>query len=135
MAGLRAFIICRDRVTYARQCAASLVAAGLEVVPVDCGSTWPAALEWLDEMEAAGALVLRREAGHHPQKLWNWEPFREACGDSRYIVTDPDVVPSEDCPGDWPDVLGEALDRYGTPKAGLGLRLDRIPAPRRCCAQ
>ena len=124
---LKAFIIVRDRVTYARQCAEALADAGLDVCPVDSGSTWPAALEWLEEMEAAGTQVLRRGGGHHPRDLWGWEPFREACGTGRYIVTDPDVVPSADCPADWPDRLGEALDRSGRPKAGLGLRLDRIP--------
>lgn len=124
---LRAFIIFRDRVTYARQCAESLAAAGLDVCLADHGSTWPAAVAWLDEMEAAGTLVLRRGGGHHPRDLWNWEPFRQACGTGRYIVTDPDAVPSADCPAGWPDVLGGALDRTSVPKAGLGLRLDRIP--------
>lgn len=123
---MKAFIIFRDRVTYARQCAATLAAAGLDVCPVDCGSTWPPAIEWLAEMEAAGCLVLYRGGGH-PQDLWKWEPFREACGTSRYLVTDPDVIPSDDCPLDWPARLAEALDRSGKPKAGLGLRLDRIP--------
>ena len=78
-------------------------------------------------MESAGTLVLRCGPGRHPRVLWTWEPFRQACGDERYIVTDPDVVPSDDIPGDWPDVLGDALDRSGRPKAGLSLRLDRIP--------
>ena len=127
MAGVKAFIIFRDRVSYAQRCYAALLAAGLEPVVVDHGSSWVAALTWLSSLERDGLPVLHRGGGHHPQKLWHWEPFREACGDSRYIVTDPDVVPSEDCPADWPDVLGEALDRAGKPKAGLGLRLDRIP--------
>ena len=125
---MKAFIIFRDRVSYAQRCYAALLAAGLEPVVVDHGSSWVAALTWLSSLERDGLPVLQRGGGHHPQKLWHWEPFREACGDSRYIVTDPDVVPSEDCPADWPDVLGEALDRTGRPKAGLGLRLDRIPA-------
>jgi hypothetical protein len=127
VAALKAFIIFRDRVTYARQCAASLAAAGLDVCLVDCGSTWPEAVQWADDMEAAGGLVLRRGGGRHPRDLWAWEPFRQACGDGRYIVTDPDVVPSDDCPGDWVDRLHDALDASGKPKAGLGLRLDRIP--------
>ena len=124
---MKAFIIFRDRVTYARQCAASLAAAGLEVCVADHGSTWPAAVEWLTEMESAGTLVLHCGSGRHPRDLWTWEPFRQACGDERYIVTDPDVVPSSDIPADWPDRLGDALDRSGMPKAGLSLRLDRIP--------
>ena len=124
---LKAFIIFRDRVTYGQRCVTALLKAGLDVVVADHGSTWPPALDWLDDLQQDGIAVLRRGGGHHPRDLWTWEPFREACGDGRYIVTDPDVVPSEDCPADWPDVLGEALDRTGRPKAGLGLRLDRIP--------
>jgi hypothetical protein len=124
---LKAFIIFRDRVTYGQRCMAALLSAGLEPVVVDHGSSWVVALTWLSSLERDGMLVLRRGGGHHPRDLWRWEPFREACGDGRYIVTDPDVVPSADCPADWPDRLGEALDRSGRPKAGLGLRLDRIP--------
>jgi len=124
---MRAFIIFRDRVTYAKKCMASLAAAGLEVCIADSGSTWPEAVQWLSEIESCGTLVLRRGGGEHPQKLWNWEPFLEARGDGRYIVTDPDVVPSEDCPGDWVEHLHEVLDSSGKAKAGLGLRLDRIP--------
>jgi hypothetical protein len=124
---VRALVIYRDRVTYAQRCVASLTAAGLDVCLVDCGSTWLPAVHWLAEMEAAGTLVLYRGSGHHPQSLWRWEPFRTACGSGRYIVTDPDVVPSEDCPGDWVDHLNWLLDQYPHEKAGLGLRLDRIP--------
>jgi len=54
-------------------------------------------------------------------------PFREACGDERYVVTDPDVVPAEGCPQDWLAYLGKILDESDSPKAGLGLRTDNIP--------
>jgi hypothetical protein len=64
---------------------------------------------------------------HHPQSLREWEPFRVACGSGQYIVTDPDVVPAEDCPADWVDHLNWLLDQYPHEKAGLALRLDRIP--------
>lgn len=124
---MKAFIIFRDRVTYAHLCLTALTEAGLEPVVIDHGSTWSAALVWLEHLEAAGVPVLRRGGGHRPQSMWEWELFREACGGGRYIVTDPDVVPSQDCPGDWPARLSALLDRFPKPKAGLGLRLDRIP--------
>lgn len=125
---MKSIVIFRDRVTYARRCWVALAKAGLEPVIVDHGSTWPAALEFLGEAEDGGTLVLRRGGGHHPQSLWGWEPFRAACGSGRYIVTDPDVVPSEDCPADWAVRLGWVLDRFPQAKAGLGLRVDRVPA-------
>jgi hypothetical protein len=123
---VKAFIVLRDRVTYARRCLMALLEAGLEPVVVDHGSTWPEAVAWLDWLEMDGRLVLRRGGGR-PQAIWEWEPFREACGSERYILTDPDSVPSEDCPPDWPARLSALLDRFPKQKAGLGLRIDRIP--------
>jgi hypothetical protein len=124
---VRAFIIARDRATYAQLCLTAMADAGLEPVIVDHGSTWPEALTWLDTLEASGVTVLRRGGGH-PREMWNYLPFRILCGADRYVVTDPDVVPSDDCPLNWPDRLSDLLDRYpGYRKAGLGLRTDRIP--------
>lgn len=124
---MKAFIIFRDRVTYARQCAAALAAAGLEVRVVDQGSSYPPAVAWLNGLEAAGEPVMRRGGGH-PRGLWEWEPFRRAAGETgRYVVTDEDCVP--DCPPGWLQRLGELLDAHPEyPKAGLGLRTGDIPA-------
>ena len=126
---MKAFIIFRDRVTYADRCVAALIAAGLEPVVVDQGSTWPPALDWLEVLEETGVTVLHRGGGH-PRGLWEWEPFRAACGlAERYVVTDCDVVPSDRCPPDWPLRLMWALDDFpGYHKAGLGLRTDNLPA-------
>lgn len=124
---MRAFIIFRDRVTYAHLCLTAMTEAGLEPAVIDQGSTWPLALDWLKVLEAAGVLVLRRGGGH-PRGLWDWPPFREACGDGRYVVTDPDTVPADDCPRDWPAVLGGLLDRHPeAAKAGLSLRTGNLP--------
>jgi hypothetical protein len=125
-AAVKAFIIFRDRVTYGSRCFDALTGAGLEVVIADHGTTWPPALAWLDVLEACGTRVMRKGGGH-PRELWGWEPFRSACGTGRYVVTDPDVVPAEDCPADWLRHLGEVLDNSDQPKAGLGLRTDTIP--------
>ena len=124
---MKAFIIFRDRVTYLHLCVTAMTEAGLEPVIVDQGSTWPLAKDYLTAMEAAGVTVLRRGGGH-PRTLWDWEPFRQLCSDDLYVVTDCDVVPSDDCPLDWPKRLYQLLDAYPEySKVGLGLRLDRIP--------
>jgi hypothetical protein len=130
---VKAFIIFRDRVTYARRCLDGLRSAGLDVHVVDHGSTWPAALVWLAELEESGCPVLRRGENAYPWQLWDWDRFREILwGDTEpYIVTDPDVVPSEGCPGDWVERLADVRSRYRAVKAGLGLRLDRLPPSRR----
>lgn len=124
---MKAFIVFRDRVTYAQRCAAALLAADLDVCVVDHGSTWPEAVHWLECLESATCVQVLRRGGGRPQTIWEWAPFREACGSERYILTDPDCVPSGDCPPDWPACLNALLDRFGRQKAGLGLRLDRIP--------
>jgi hypothetical protein len=123
---VKAFIILRDRVTYARRCYAALSAAGLDVHVVDHASTWPGALSWLAELETP---VLRRGENAYPWQLWTWGPFRDLMSrdPEPYVVTDPDVVPSDDCPADWPQRLADGLARSGCVKAGLGLRLDRLP--------
>jgi hypothetical protein len=125
---VKAFIIFRDRVTYGSRCASALTLAGLDVHVVDNGTTYKPALAWLDVLEARGTPVMRKGGGH-PQELWGWKPFREAVGDERYIVTDPDVVPDATCPPDWPARLEKILDEPdgGYTKAGLGLRIDDIP--------
>ncbi len=129
---MKAFILFRDRVTYGKRCLASLLSAGLEPVVVDHGSTWPEAVAWLAYLEKSGVMVLRRDKGPpdfgHPRNLQMWHQFRKACGSECYIITDPDVIPSEGCPGDWVQHLGRLLDRYpGEVKAGLGLRTDNLP--------
>jgi hypothetical protein len=125
---VKAFIIFRDRVSYGRSCAEALDAAGQDVVIVDHGTTWPEAVDWLRERKKGGTLVIDVPSGGHPRELWSRPWFKSLCGRDRYIVTDPDVVPSEDCPLDWPQYLSDVLDRFPSyHKAGLGLRLDRIP--------
>lgn len=114
--------------TYAHLCVTAMTEAGLDPVIIDQGSTWPLATDYLKGVESAGVQVLYRGGGH-PRLVWDWEPFRQACGPAdKYVVTDCDVVPSDDCPHDWPDWLSRLLDAYPEyGKAGLGLRLDRIP--------
>jgi hypothetical protein len=119
-----AIIIFRDRVTYARRCAESLAAAGLDVHVVDHESTWPPAVEWLERCP----FPVHRLPNGHPRTLWKWPGLRRVVGRCRYVVTDPDVVPDEGAPADFVARLDELLDRYaGRAKAALGLRVDDLP--------
>lgn len=126
---MKAFVIFRDRVTYGRPCIAALRDAGLDVVVADHGTTHPEAFAWLNDLKTHGTTVMRCGPGHHPRDLWTHDWFRDACGSERYVVTDPDVIPSDDCPPDWLQHLGEVLGVHPeVRKVGLGLRIDRIPA-------
>lgn len=134
-----AFVIMRDRVTYARRCVEALEAAGLDVVVVDHDTTYPQARDWLDQVYHGVADGQDPEADYpdvawdvnrHPRDLWRPRgPIdRYAPGNNRFIVTDCDVVPADDCPEDWLAYLGTLLDENpAAVKAGLGLRTSDLP--------
>jgi hypothetical protein len=124
---MRAFVICRDRVTYARQCVDALLAVGLEVVIVDHGSTWPPMRDWLSGVRGVDVWYC---SNRHPRDLWSTGgPVARWTGaDERFIVTDCDVIPDPDCPPEWVGWMSVTLDRYpALRKVGLGLRTDDLP--------
>ena len=128
---MKAFVLCRDRVTYARQCVDALFAAGLEVVIVDHGSTWPPMVEWLTAPGKNPKLWTFTGPNRHPRDLWRLGgPIMQMVGaDERFIVTDCDVIPDPACPRDWLARMWATLDRYpAVRKVGLGLRTDDLPA-------
>lgn len=131
---MRAFVLTRDRVTYARQCIDALLRAGLDVVIVDHGSTWPPMCDWLrgpDRLSALGPVTISLGGNAHPRDLWRpGGPIYQNTGDAdeRFIVTDCDVIPDPGCPADWVDRMRATLDRYpAIRKVGLGLRTDDLP--------
>lgn len=127
---MKAIIITRDRVSCARLCLAALLEARLDVVIADHGSTWPPMVEWLTEAQRGMGVPVFRRGDLPPRSLWQDDFCRMVAGpSSRFIVTDPDVVPAADCPQDWPARLDRALSFHPEYiKAGLSLRIDNLPA-------
>ena len=134
---MKAFMIVRDRLSYAQHCLTALRAAGLDVVLVDHGSTFPPMVDWLASLETYADEVDQNAVpwtfwgeNRHPRDLWRpGGPIAQlVSADERFIVTDCDVVPSEACPTDWVWRLGALLDQQPVAKkAGLGLRTDDLP--------
>jgi len=121
------FIVTRDRVTCLEALVGWLETAGYErLILVDNASTYPPLLEYLGETRHR-VVRLEENVGHLAP--WSTGLVREvAGGGSRYVVSDPDVVPSEECPPDAVGFLADVLDRYPLyVKAGLGLRIDDLP--------
>src|SRR5215469_14467601 len=116
------FVNCRDRVRDLRNLVAWLERAGHErIILLDNASSYMPLLEylnrtphevrWLGNNLGSKALWI---AGLVPT-----EPF---------VYTDPDVIPTEECPLDAVEYLGEVLRRHPQhPKAALGLHLDDVP--------
>lgn len=132
---MKAFVLTRDRVTYAERCIEALMTAGLDVVVVDHGSTWIPMLDLLDRVRHLPAFFdglprLIRSENRHPRDLWRPDgPIAtQVHPGERFIVTDCDVVPAKDCPPSWVHMLSELLDkRPAAVKVGLGLRTSDLP--------
>lgn len=121
------FITVRDRVT----CLAALVqwleSAGQErIYLLDNDSTYPPLLDYL---AASPHTVVRLGANVGHRAAWESGAIAAVCGDrEHFVVTDPDVVPVEECPADALDVFREILDLIpDCSKAGFGLRIDDLP--------
>lgn len=119
-------INCRDRVTPLRRLVRWLEEAGHDrIYLIDNDSTWAPLLEYY-ETTPHTVVHLRANLGSHG--IWDDGVLHQLGIDGSYVVTDPDVVPTEDCPLDALERLSDLLTRYPeVVKAGLGLRIDDLP--------
>lgn len=121
------FIICRDRVTPLAQLVDWLERHGHErLILVDNASTYPPLCEYLDRSPHD---VVRLSQNVGPRDcIWSLGTRDRYASGEPFVVTDCDVVPDADCPGDALDYFDWALRRYpGYSKAGFGLRIDDLP--------
>ena len=119
-------INCRDRVTPLRLLLDWLVRAGQEqVYLVDNASTYPPLLA-LYETTHHPVIRLGENVGHLAP--WRAGIVNRVAGDGPYVVSDPDVVPVEECPLDAVGRFLDVLQRYPERvKVGFGLKLDDVP--------
>lgn len=126
---MKAIVITRDRVTYAKQTCHALARMGLDVHIVDHGSSWPPMLDWLYYVE----YPVLRCGDASPRDLWG--RLRTVTLETivpvgeRYVVSDPDLVPSLGCAdGSWLALAHAVLNEYSSiVKCGPGLRIDDLP--------
>ena len=101
-----------------------LQAAGqTRILVIDNGSTYPPLLEYY--RTHARVLELRfafRNLGPTAPWVLRLEQLR-----TRFIVSDPDVVPAPGCPRDLVERLHHMLDYYQCSKVGPSLRIDNLP--------
>jgi hypothetical protein len=91
---------------------------------VDNASEYPPMLEYLEQTPHD---VIRLGENLGAFALWRSVlPERSVAG--RFVCSDPDIVPIEECPLDAIAYFSEILDRYPRAvKAGFGLKIDDIP--------
>ena len=126
MSSVPILINCRDRLRSLAQLVDYLERAGQDrIYLVDNDSTYPQLLEYFDRSPHQ-VISLGRNAGR--LSAWESNLFDELGIKGRFVFTDPDIVPDEDCPLDAIEYFGEILDMYPErDKAGFGLRIDDIP--------
>lgn len=101
--------------------------AGLKnIIILDNASSYPPLLEYYTHCPYR---VIRLKQNEGFLALWKTDIWDKEFKDKYYILTDPDVVPEEDCPDDFVQHFYQLLQRFPElDKAGFSLRIDNIPA-------
>lgn len=116
----------RDRLAPLRDLVAWLERVGQrEIVFCDNDSSYEPLLDYLD---ATPHRVVRLGTNLGHRAPWLSGLVTELGLDRPFIVSDPDVVPSEECPDDALEVFADVLSRHDdVDKVGFSLRLDDLP--------
>src|SRR5260221_4084181 len=123
------FIVCRDRITHLKQLVSWLEAAGEErIYLIDNGSTYEPLLSYLDA-NPHNVQYMRENVGH--LVLWKRDLLSQYHIREQFVLTDPDVVPTAECPHDAIDYFKRVQRQYDVMKAGFGLVTDDLPAHNR----
>ncbi len=121
------FIPVRDRVTLLRQLVDWLERAGQqEIWLIDNASTFEPLRQYLAETPHH-VVHLEHNLGH--RSPWLSGSVQRHAHRRFFVVSDPDVIPDDDCPLDALDHFRRLLDRHPHyDKVGFGLRVDDLPA-------
>jgi hypothetical protein len=117
------FIICRDRVSCLRQLVDWLERNGQErIYLIDNQSTYGPMLEYLEQTPHT---LVRSEYNTQSSP---WQYMMSVMQAEYFVVSDPDVVPTEDCPADALEHFRTLLDAIpDIGKVGFSLRIDDLP--------
>jgi glycosyltransferase involved in cell wall biosynthesis len=121
------FIISFNRLTYLQKLIAWLEKNSFSnIIVVDNNSSYPPLLAYLDALPY-NVVRLKENLGH--LAIWKCGLFADTLSRVYFIVTDPDILPMNDCPE---DVLLQFYNRLiaypHIAKCGFSLILDDIPA-------
>ncbi|WP_417939631.1 glycosyltransferase family 2 protein [Flavobacterium sp. RS13.1] len=97
------------------------------IVIIDNHSTFPPLLNYFNEIEKNVTIhKLDKNFGH--LVFWKQRELFDKYSKGYHVVTDPDINPIEECPGDFLKVFKKKLDQnYNFTKVGFSLKIDDIP--------
>ena len=119
------FIISYNRLTYLKSLVNKLKEMGYKNINIiDNDSTYEPLIDYYEEAECK---VFRMSKNFGHMVFWECDLFSSYRNDL-YVVTDPDILPVEECPDDFIKKMYKCLKRYPRlKKVGLSLKIDDIP--------
>jgi hypothetical protein len=120
------FINCRDRLAPLVELVDWLERAGCdEIYFLDNDSAYEPLLDYYRETPHT---VLALGENYGKWSLWQAPEMFDLTRGRHFVYTDPDVIPTPECPLNAIDRFADLLERYRLPnKVGFGLRTDDIP--------
>jgi hypothetical protein len=119
------FLVSFNRLSYLQAAIERFEQMGLtNIIIIDNHSSYPPLLEYYKQTKHK-VITMDENYGH--RVFWKSPELRQY-RDDFYIVSDPDVIPIEECPDDLVERLFYVLKRYpNVTKVGLSLKLDDLP--------
>ena len=119
------FIINYNRLDCLKKLIARLEELGTTNINIiDNASTYPPLLEYYDQTDYK---VFRLDKNWGHMVFWNCDIFKDY-RDGFFVLTDSDVVPTEDCPNTYLETFLALLKKYPRlRKVGFSLKLDDLP--------
>lgn len=123
---LPVFVTCRDRVSDLTILVKWLERLAFErVYLIDNDSTYEPLLQFYEETWC-NVIKLEDNFGHIA--AWSAGLIESICPDQHFVVTDPDIIPVEECPDNAVDYFMELLCKEPSiTKVGFGLKIDDLP--------
>lgn len=120
------FVLSYNKLGYLEKLIAWLEKAGFrKIFIVDNASTYSPLVEYL---QASSHTVYRLEKNYGHLAVWECGLFDDMLRVHPYIVTDPDILPIEECPGEVTHHFWRILsDHPEVTKVGFSLKIDDIP--------
>jgi hypothetical protein len=95
-----------------------------QITVIDNASTYPPLLDFYQTQRSFNLIRQSTNGDHHTPLDYLKSHYTDR---DRFIVTDPDLVPYEDCPLDLIPKMRRLLDKHQVQKVGVGLEVDDLP--------
>ena len=120
------YLIAFNRLSYLERIVDWLEKAGCTNIHIiDNMSSYPPLLEYLKKTPHT---VHRMEKNYGHTVLFDAPEFKEVIDNQYFVLSDPDILPVEECPADFMRFLYNVLEDFPEmTKAGFGLKLDDLP--------